>query len=426
MRTLVLLTSNYPFGTGEPFLETEITYLSREFDRVIIIAQNTSSLSQRQIPENTIAIRYNPSTSISGFLFMPLLIIKNFKLIISLIDDEKKFRHEIGRSLKLNQIRPLIKRILKTIQLRNFIIKSLNRLNISSDIIFYSYWLKTGAHAIALAGYKSSIRISRAHRIDLYEEETRDRYLPLVGPTFRSLDCLFFISDQGKNYFSERFRLNSTRMDISYLGVNIPSEIRHRNITDESFTILSCSNLIKVKRVDLIIEALQQLVTEKKIRWVHFGTGTLMESLSQLASARLGDNKNISYVFMGHKPNKEILDFYKANTVDLFLNASSSEGLPVSIMEAMSHGIPVIATDSGGVKEIVVPGTGFLLPVDFRPEQLAQKISEFINLKTGEQNQFRDNAYLNCKNKFDSEINYRSFIKKVSIIFESIHNNDKN
>ena len=69
---------------------------------------------------------------------------------------------------------------------------------------------------------------------------------------------------------------------------------------------------------------------------------------------------------MGHYPNEELLRYYGSNHVDLFINTSSTEGVPVSIMEAQSFGIPVIATDTGGVKEVVTEGTGSLLPVDFR------------------------------------------------------------
>jgi len=47
-------------------------------------------------------------------------------------------------------------------------------------------------------------------------------------------------------------------------------------------------------------------------------------------------------------PHNDVLNYYASNPVDVFINTSSSEGLPVSIMEAMSFGIPVIATNVGG------------------------------------------------------------------------------
>ena len=56
----------------------------------------------------------------------------------------------------------------------------------------------------------------------------------------------------------------------------------------------------------------------------------------------------ISVKIMGRMKNKDIYSLYEKEKPDLFINLSSSEGIPVSIMEAMSFGIPVISTDVGG------------------------------------------------------------------------------
>jgi len=74
--------------------------------------------------------------------------------------------------------------------------------------------------------------------------------------------------------------------------------------------------------------------------------------------------------------HNELMNFFRSNPIDLFLNVSSSEGVPVSIMEAMSFGIPVIATNVGGTSEIVSERTGLLINADFTPEYLAGKIIE--------------------------------------------------
>ena len=66
-----------------------------------------------------------------------------------------------------------------------------------------------------------------------------------------------------------------------------------------------------------------------------------------------------------------LVDWYRRNRVDLFISLSSSEGLPVSMMEAISFGIPILATDVGGVSEIVKRATGRLVSVDDPPELVA-------------------------------------------------------
>ena len=76
--------------------------------------------------------------------------------------------------------------------------------------------------------------------------------------------------------------------------------------------------------------------------------------------------ENIKIDFRGNVKNSDLLEVYKNNQFDLFLNVSLSEGIPVSIMEALSFGIPCIATDVGGTKEIVIDGyNGWLLKKDF-------------------------------------------------------------
>jgi len=102
--------------------------------------------------------------------------------------------------------------------------------------------------------------------------------------------------------------------------------------------------------VHLIIEALSK-INDIPLKWVHFGDGPLSTELYDLAERILPPN--ISWKFMGHIPNQELLQWYRENPVSVFINVSETEGIPVSIMEAMSFGIPVIATNVGGTGEIV-------------------------------------------------------------------------
>jgi len=89
----------------------------------------------------------------------------------------------------------------------------------------------------------------------------------------------------------------------------------------------------------------------------------------------------------------------------------------VSIMEAQSYGIPVIATDTGGVREIVVEGTGSLLPVNFLPADLAKLIEYYIGLNEENYKAIKGNAIRNWESNFNAASNYRDFIIKLNSIF---------
>jgi glycosyltransferase involved in cell wall biosynthesis len=187
-----------------------------------------------------------------------------------------------------------------------------------------------------------------------------------------------------------------------------------------NYVIVSCSNLIPLKRIDLIIYALEQVRSEKEIHWLHFGDGILRKELENLAASRIGNLNRIHFNFMGHYPNEKLKEYYRSNKIDLFINTSSTEGLPVSIMEAQSYGIPVIATDVGGVNEIVIPGTGELLPVDFKPEILAGMIQHYSDLPEEEEKKIRMSAISNWKLNFNASSNYTDFIMRVNSILASV------
>ncbi|WP_347000298.1 glycosyltransferase, partial [Bacteroides cellulosilyticus] len=123
--------------------------------------------------------------------------------------------------------------------------------------------------------------------------------------------------------------------------------------------------------------------------------------------------KNINYVLTGQVSNAKILDFYRNNHVDLFINVSSSEGIPVSIMEAISFGIPVVATNVGGTNEIVVDGEdGFLLGKDFELKELSSLISYLIDNPIKLEN-LRHGARNLWSSLYSCSSNYLSFYNSI-------------
>ncbi len=415
MKTLVLITSQFPFGTGETFIGTEYPLLAVNFDKIILISQNVTSENKRLTSENTTGYRYSPSTSLSGFLRLPLLLISNRGRIIKLYDEEIAFRKEKNHALTIKNKLSLLKKILKALQLRSYIKDVLNREGIKESIVFYSYWLKTGANAIAMLDYRKSIKISRAHGSDIYEERTEQGYLPLLNFSASNLDAIFFASKDGMDYIKEKTGKSDHNFFVSRLGVLKPVRKDEPLRRSGRYTIVSCSNMIPLKRIDMVILALGMIESVKEIEWIHFGDGILKGSLEQLAKNILQPVK-IKFRFMGHVTNEELLKYYSLHQVDLFINTSSTEGIPVSIMEAQAYGIPVIATDTGGLKEIISKETGSLLPVSLKHEDLAKEIEYYLNLPEKESEIIKVNAYNNWHLNFNALSNYGNFIKEVNSI----------
>jgi glycosyltransferase involved in cell wall biosynthesis len=151
-----------------------------------------------------------------------------------------------------------------------------------------------------------------------------------------------------------------------------------------------------------------------KITWVHFGDGPKLAEIKALALEIL--SSNITFEFKGRVTNKEVLTWYAENNPSLFINVSTTEGIPVSIMEAMSFGIPVIATDVGGCSEIVNNENGMLLSANPTREEIADGIVKLMQFSKPEFNLKKRSALNTFNEKFNAEMNYKDFIERISTI----------
>jgi glycosyltransferase involved in cell wall biosynthesis len=239
------------------------------------------------------------------------------------------------------------------------------RMKPGKDIYLYSFWLSRPAFSIAQFNINrdKSIKsiVSRTHRYDLYEEENQYKYLPFRQFISRNLDSIYFTSRDSLNYFSEKNYSGDTHAQyiLSYLGTQDFKIKKDIDVNKKSLVYASCSNMIQRKRLDLIIDFLSSEALQGiNITWVCIGDGELWEQVKAKANETL---KNVNCIFTGRVEEKEIYEIYKQYDVDYFINLSDSEGIPVSIMEAISMGIPAIARNVGGNADIINENDGFLI-----------------------------------------------------------------
>lgn len=147
------------------------------------------------------------------------------------------------------------------------------------------------------------------------------------------------------------------------------------NLTDEDFAFVSVGRLVQLKRFDLVIQAVKKvkmLRPDSKLKVCIVGGGELKAELKDLLTATHTE-KDIQ--LLGER--NDVADILSA--ADAFVLASDTEGMSRSILEAMSAGLPIVATDVGGNSDLVKQGeNGFLVPAD-NAEALAKK---FIELET--------------------------------------------
>jgi glycosyltransferase involved in cell wall biosynthesis len=174
--------------------------------------------------------------------------------------------------------------------------------------------------------------------------------------------------------------------------------------------------MVPVKRLHLLIEALHKV--NSKVEWRHIGSGPLESELNQLAKEL---PSNVVVKFLGNLSNKEVLENYSNEPTDLFINVSELEGIPVSIMEAFSCSIPVIATNVGGTSELVNDKNGILISKDVTPDELASFIDEFYNLNEDEKQVKSREAYEMWNNNYNAEKNYEEFASKLMNMMGLLH-----
>lgn len=399
LRKLTIFTDSYPYGSAEPFLRNELDYLSLAFDEIKIIPLNYgTSRETRSVPHN---VSYTTPIMNNSKAKDELLIkgVLNSSPFCAYVKD--LFTSGAYRSGKKNWSWGIGLLMARTI-LANKEVKRV--LKDQSYDTFYFYWGIRASFIIPLLSKSLNKKIAiRFHGSDTYEE-TNGGYIPLRKRQLERVDRAYFCSEYGKSYVESKYPFVKNVSEISRLGVH-EQGLSPRS-TDDIFRILTISNMVPLKRLDLLASAL--LNVKAKVSWVHIGDGETAEKVKSIA-AQLPSN--VTAQFLGKMPNKEVITYLTNNPVDLFINVSSSEGVPVSIMEALSMGIPVLATAVGGTPEIVDSEVGELLPSDISAEALAAAI-ERIAQRVCEKN-LRDSAKKRWSERCNAAALYQQFSQSI-------------
>jgi glycosyltransferase involved in cell wall biosynthesis len=144
------------------------------------------------------------------------------------------------------------------------------------------------------------------------------------------------------------------------------------------------ARLVPVKNHKVLIEAMRIVCSKMNTCLLVVGDGELRGSLEELAS-QAGLKKRI--LFLGNRNDvDEILQ-----DLDLFVLPSISEGFPISILEAMAAGVPIVANAVGGIPEALEQGRAGLLINCRDPQGLAQGIIDLL-IDSSQASSFREAA----------------------------------
>ena len=168
---------------------------------------------------------------------------------------------------------------------------------------------------------------------------------------------------------------------VIHMGVSLPNR-QERQPAPPTDPILLCpANLFPVKGHRYLIEAMR-ILKERGVacRLDVVGDGELHGRLKALVR-QLGVDDRIQ--FTGHVPHEELLRTYADPGVAMVVLPSIDlgnhlhEGIPVCLIEAMSYGVPVVSTNTGGIPEFLENGAGVIVP-DKDARALADAVASLL------------------------------------------------
>ena len=206
-------------------------------------------------------------------------------------------------------------------------------------------------HGHVLEGYFGAAKSQLYRRLEALLGRWSDR---LIGVSQATVDDLVRLRIAPR----ERFRVVPLGLDLeryARLGDRERREGRAElGVSDDQRLLTYVGRIVPIKRLDVLLESVHlALRGGAPIRLAVVGDGETRAALERMATA-LGISARVS--FLGYRGDLHAI----LAATDVAVLSSDNEGTPVSLIEAAAAGVPAVATDVGGVSEVVTRDTGRL------------------------------------------------------------------
>ncbi len=345
---LLYITAEMPFGTGEAFFIPEVKEIIRRGHDVLIVPRSASAGVFNGAAEGL------RDVSIEAPVF-------SLGILVSAIAEAARSPLRSARSiagvLLCSSPRALFRNLM--VLPKALWLARLGR-QWNADHI-HAHWASTMATMAMVAGEVADIPWSfTAHRGDIVSNN-------LLARKAKKGSFVRFISQSGMALARSRgVRECGDKLQVIHMGAALPSAAPREVAAENTNHILCAANLIPVKGHRYLLEAVHRL----KQRGVHCrltvaGSGPLLTDL-QKACELLAIEDCVSFV--GQLPHDDLLRLYQDGKVAVVvlpsvdLGGGLHEGIPVTLIEAMASGVPVVATRTGGIPELLGDGAGVMVP----------------------------------------------------------------
>jgi glycosyltransferase involved in cell wall biosynthesis len=261
----------------------------------------------------------------------------------------------------------------KYIGMVSFWLKSLFVLrNANPDIIFAQDLL------MSVSGWLFRLLYRRPYIVcgqgsDVFLSKKNERMLYKM--TLKNANAVVALSNQMKNEMNNIYPRNifviPNGIDPGiYSGISKSDMRKKFNIPADTSILICVARLDPVKGISYLLQSLPNIVRQfDKTKLIIIGGGQIREELESLAIS-LGLGRYVEFI---GEVAYELVPEYLA-MADVFVLPSLSEGLPVSVLEAMASGLPVVSTKVGGLPAIIIDNWNGFLVEPGNPRLLSEKI----------------------------------------------------
>ncbi len=256
-------------------------------------------------------------------------------------------------------------------------------------------------------GKKIIIHMHGAEFRQFYMDESNEKQREYITNILNKADKIIALSEKWKEFIES---ITKTSVEVVYNSIFIP-DVNEKKY--DSNQILFLGRLGKRKGVYDLLEVMPALIkNNKNIKLKICGDGEVEEVKKYCNNMNLNSNVEINEWIKGEEKERIL---YESN---IFVLPSYNEGMPMSILEAMSYKNAVLSTEVGGIPEVIINENIGVLIKPGDKEQLYFKLSKLLEDKKllrsmGENSYKRVSKDFNIKNSIEKLIEIYAEVKGV-------------
>ncbi len=390
----------------ETFILDEMFFLRNEYPGLDLLLYSVKKVT-KQVAHKKVAQFCDPGIYLPA-LFSPFLLSK---VVLYILQHPRCVLKTVGKLMKEIPFRISLK--LSVYYIIQSLYCSLKGIYIASELKgkgtghLHTHFAESSGLITCIVSALTGIPYSLTlHRHDIFDNPNVNLIKMLIGNSAFSVS----ISQYNKDYLVGLDRSLEDKIAVIHCGIDLTlfeSDKKAERRGTEKFRIVTVAHLVRRKGVHDLIEACAALPSQLDYECCIIGEGPERARLEdQVASYGLRDK----ILFKGAVSQREVFEQLRGATV--FVLAAYSEGIPVSLMEAMAMQVPVISTRITGIPELVRDDTGILLEPG-NVEELRSALQQMCHLTEQRKKEMGERALRIVSEEF----NIRKQVKRLMNLF---------